>query len=171
MEKLISSGPSNTCTGVPLPSIKNDQLHRWNIHLSICTAASFSKTKGAVSRWIWICWLPDLRHNDVVFQEKWTWQRLLTHTHLFVRGLPNSEQRSVQHCQLSQRLRLFVSGGTLRLFTLRQLSPCSAPVPQAGQESCQEEHLGPRSSPPLVDASCLHCLQRWAWFPPGRVTG
>lgn len=51
-------------TGVPLLPIETDQLHKWNIHLSIGTAASFSKTKGALSRWIWICWLADLRHRN-----------------------------------------------------------------------------------------------------------
>lgn len=71
-----------------------------------------------------------------------TW---LIHTHLFVTGLQNSEQRSVMHCYLFHMLHFFFSGGTLRSLALRQLITCAALVPQAGQESHQEEDLDPCS--------------------------
>ncbi|KAF6104165.1 hypothetical protein HJG60_011183 [Phyllostomus discolor] len=55
---------------------------------------------------------------------------LLIHTYLFVRGLQNSEQRSVTHCHLFYMLCFFFSGGTLRSLALRQLITCAALVPQ-----------------------------------------
>ena len=54
----------------------------------------------------------------------------LIHTRLFVRGLQNSEQRSVKHCYLFHMLCFFLSGGTLRSLALRQLIAYAALVPQ-----------------------------------------
>lgn len=77
------------------------------------------------------------------------------HTHWFVRGRQNSEQRSAQHRQLSPGLRLFVSGGTWGYSHWSSSAPAQLPCHREGRNPARRSTwVLPPTHPWWTPAAC-----------------